>query len=117
MKPIRHKQLAGGRWFELSFVEQMANIGADVGRAISWRTKGNVTYSNHAVERALELIGLTILDEKNRSRLKELCRVRELLIDHFLLDNEYQSTEEGWEKYFHPFTWAARAKPRKDPAP
>jgi hypothetical protein len=25
-----HKELAAGRWFELSLVEQLANIGSDV---------------------------------------------------------------------------------------
>jgi hypothetical protein len=41
----QHKELAAGRWKELSFIEQMANIGSEI-------------------ERALELLGLTIEDEK-----------------------------------------------------
>lgn len=33
-----HKHLKS-RWKNLSFVEQMANVGADIGRAINWRKK------------------------------------------------------------------------------
>jgi hypothetical protein len=31
-----HKELAAGRWLEFSFMEQMANIGSEVERAIKW---------------------------------------------------------------------------------
>jgi len=31
---IIHKGLSKGRWFELSLVEQLANIEADIGRCI-----------------------------------------------------------------------------------
>jgi len=31
---IVHKQLASGRWFKLSLVEQLANVGSDVERTI-----------------------------------------------------------------------------------
>jgi hypothetical protein len=39
-KKIIHKSLAAGRWFELSFIEQFANIGSDVERTIQWKKKG-----------------------------------------------------------------------------
>ena len=34
-----HQSLASGRWQQLSFVEQMANIGSEVERALSWKEK------------------------------------------------------------------------------
>jgi hypothetical protein len=95
-----HKQLASGRWFELSLVEQLANVGSDTDRAIAWRKKGEREYSNQAFERALELLDLTVADPKNRTRLKELLRVREALVDYFVFDNEYGSTDEFWHNYF-----------------
>lgn len=104
---IIHKQLAAGRWFELSLIEQLANVGVDVERAIRWRNKGNLEYSRQAFERALELLDLTLADPKNRKRLKEPCRVRELLVDYFAYDNEYGSTDELWQKYFFAFNYAA----------
>jgi hypothetical protein len=106
---LQHKQLAQGRWFELPLVEQLANIGSEVERALAWREKQNPRYSQLAFERALELLSFTIGDERNRKRLKELTRVREMLVDYFCCDNEYRSTPEFWRKYFFAFHWAARA--------
>jgi len=104
-----HKNLADGQWHRMSFFDQMANIGSEIGRTISWREK-NIEYSQRAFERALELLDLTIGDERNISRLKELCRLREILVDHFAFDNTYHSTDDLWQKYFYAFNFAARAK-------
>lgn len=105
----QHKNLAGGRWQKLTFFEQMANVGSEVGRAINWKNKGNVEYSRMAIERALELLDLTIDNEKRRSRLKELMRVREALADYFVFENSYNSTDKSWQDYFYCFNFAARA--------
>ena len=102
-----HKELAAGRWFELSLMEQLANIGTDVERAIRWRQKGNAEYSQQAFERALDLLDLSIADSKNRKRLKEITRTREALVDYFVYDNEYGSTDQSWHNYFFPFNYAA----------
>lgn len=102
---IIHKDLANGRWNELSIIEQMANVGCDIERAIRWRNKGDLDYSRNAFERALELLQFTIADQKNRKRLKELCRAKEALIDYFVYDNEYASTDEAWQNYFFNFNY------------
>lgn len=110
-----YKELAVGRWFGLSFIEQMANIGSEVIRAISWKKKGNFEYSKNAVERALELLYLTIDDPKNRkfARLKELCRLYETLVDYFYYDNIYDSSDELWYKYFFAFNYKANLEKNK----
>ena len=105
---VVHKELASGRWAEMPFAEQMANIGSEVERAISWRKKGNPEYSYKALERALELLDLTIKDAEGRGKLKELLRLRELMADFFAFDNEYKSTDKDWNKYFYPFIYASR---------
>ncbi len=102
-----HKELAAGRWFRLSLMEQLANVGSDIERTISWKNKGNLEYSAQAFERALELIDLTVADPKNKRRLREILRAREALVDHFVYDNEYNSTDESWQKYFYAFAYAA----------
>ena len=102
-----HKELAKGGWFELSLMEQLANVGTDIERAIRWKQKKNLEYSQKAFERALDLLDLTIADSKNRKRLKELVRTREVLADYFVFDNEYGSTDESWQNYFLPFNYAA----------
>jgi hypothetical protein len=106
----QHRELAEGRWNLLSFAEQMANIGSEIERTISWRKKGRLEISSRAFERALELMDLTIADAKNLTRLRELLRVREAISDHFYFDNFYQSTPESWQRYFGSFLIAARGK-------
>lgn len=107
---MQHKQLSEGRWFSLSFFEQMANVGSEVERAISWDKKNNKEYSQLAINRALELLILTIDDKKNINRLKEIIRVYEVLNDFFYSNNQYQSTNSSWQKYFYNFAYAVRNK-------
>ncbi len=110
-----HKHLSEGRWFKLSFLEQMANIGSEVIRAINWKNKKDKELTIKAVERALELLWLTIEDPKNRQfpKLKELTRIYECLVDYFYFNNEYNFSDEFWQKYFYAFNYAARAKLNK----
>ncbi|MFA5158614.1 MAG: hypothetical protein WC451_05530 [Patescibacteria group bacterium] len=107
MNLIYHKTLTEKKWFLLSFAEQMANIGSEVERTIIWRKKDDQEYSRISFERALELIDLTRLDPKNHHCLKELCRTREMLVDWFF-DNQYNSNDSIWQKYFLAFNYLAR---------
>ena len=86
---IQHKELAAGRWEQMPFIEQMANIGSEV-------------------ERALELTDLTLESVSGFPRLKELARMREALVDSFCGSNQFKSSDELWRKYFLNFTYAAR---------
>ncbi|MDI6785346.1 MAG: hypothetical protein QMD92_01415 [bacterium] len=107
---FQHKDLAKGKWFKLSFPVQMANIGSEVNRAISWKNKNNLKYSQKAFERSLELLSLTISDQKNKRRLRELTRLYEVLVDYFAFNNEYKSTNQSWQNYFLAFNYMARLK-------
>lgn len=86
----------------------MANIGSEVERAISWRKKGDLKYSQEAFERTLDLIDLTIMDCRLRKRLKEITRLREILCDYFAFSNLYKTTDQELQKYFYAFMLAAR---------
>jgi hypothetical protein len=110
---IIHKDLAAGRWFQLSLVEQLGNVGSDVDRAIQWRNRDEKEYSSDALDRALELLDFTIADPKNRKRLREICRVREALVDYFLFDNEYKTNDKWWHNYFMYFAYIAAAQKGK----
>jgi len=105
----KHKSLSEGRWCEFTFFEQMANIGSEVERAILWRDK-NKEYSLKAIERALELIEFTIKDPKNKKKLREILRLKEVLIDYFYFDNKFKSSDELWRKYFYPFMYRIQIK-------
>lgn len=110
MMSASHPSLAAGRWQMFSLVEQLANVGSEVERALNWRNKNNSDYSRRALERALELLHLTIADPRHRGRLKEITRLRELLLDFFLGENEYHSIEQDWRNYFYGFAYAASLK-------
>ena len=105
---IQHKELANGRWNELGLLSQMAHVGGEVERSLKWKKKDNNDYCRKAVERALELLDLTLADPKNKSRLKEIARVREGLVDYFFGANQFASTEKAWRSYFSQLTYASR---------
>lgn len=102
-----HKELVD-RWNTFSIFEQMANIGAEVGRAINWRKKKNDEMSRNAFYRSLELIDFTVEDKKNKNSLGELLRMREVLADYFIGNNIYKSSDKEWDRYFYYFNLAAR---------
>lgn len=101
-----HTSLSISEWQKQSVAEQMANIGSEVIRALSWKKK-NDGIAQRAFERSLELFDLS-KSSRNDSFLKELCRAREIWVDYFAYNNVYQSTEEQWRKYFYQFTYLAR---------
>jgi hypothetical protein len=110
MSGIQHRDLAAGRWWELSLFEQLGNIGSEVSRAIKWSGR-NDDLSRGAFERALELFDLTLDDPRHRqsaSRLRELARAREVVVDYFDGANEYRSTASNLQKYFDEFALAVR---------
>ena len=105
---MQHKDLALGRWQELSLVEQMANIGSEVGRTINWKNKDNDKFRDQAFECALELFFLTVKDKKNKTGLKEILRVRAIFKDYIFGTNEYNFSDDDWQKYFYEFSYASR---------
>jgi hypothetical protein len=98
------------KWFRLSSIEQMANIGAEVGRALNWKKKGEKKLSFNALFRALDLIDASVADQKNKNRLKEFLRTKEILVDYFVGKNIYQTSASQLEKYFYYFNLALRNK-------
>jgi hypothetical protein len=105
---LHHRGLTLERWQQFSLNEQLANIGAEVSRALSWKKQGEKEKSQRALERGLELFDLTIQDRRWLYRLKEILRMREIVCDYFFGENQYQSTPESLDKYFLVFAIAAR---------
>jgi hypothetical protein len=100
-----HPDLAAGRWRRLSLAEQLANVGAEVGRM---RRRRAPAEQSAAFERALELIDLTLADPRWRGRLKEIARARELLCDAADGGRDYGATLEDLDRYFLDFAVLAR---------
>lgn len=88
----------------MPLAEQLSNIGSEVERALNWKAKNNSQYSQKAIERALELLDLSLDSTQEFPRLKELARIRETLTDYFYGTNQFQSSEGSWRKYFLNFT-------------
>ena len=103
-----HPGLAAGRWGELTLMEQLANVGSEVGRAARAKSQGNEQRLAHALDRALDLFDLTLADPRWRGRLREIARAREVVCDFLVGDNAYGSTAESLDRYFLPFATAAR---------
>ncbi len=99
-----HKNLASGRWQEFSLAEQMLNIGAEVNRVIHWKEKEDKANQDKAIERALELIDLTINDKRWRFRLLEILRLREVFCDLFIGNNIYNTSSKSLQDYFLSFS-------------
>ncbi len=99
-----HQELATGRWYKLSLPEQLANIGSEVSRARIWQGKDKNIFWG-AVERALELFDLTLLDVRWKGRLREIARVREVFCDAVTGGKEYKSKLQDLDHYFLHFTF------------
>ena len=110
MTEVQHRDLASGRWWQLSLADQLGNIGSEVSRAVRWSGR-NEELARGALDRALELFDLTLDDPRHRRslpRLRELARAREVVVDFFDGSNEYHSTAASLQKYFDAYALAAR---------
>jgi hypothetical protein len=109
-----HEGLAGGRWHEMSLMEQLANVGSEVGRALRWHEKHNDAAFQKALERALELFSLTVSDPKNSgARLREVLRMREVFLDYIFGGNTHMSTAQSINRYFLAFGAAVNMAKRR----
>jgi len=100
------------RWMQLTFAEQMGNIGSEVGRAIIAHRNGNEMRKTRAIDRAIDLFGATI--EVNIG-IAHLCRLREVVRarDEFLrlfFDDTFDHDAANIDRYFMDFAFVARAE-------
>ena len=108
MKLLYHTDLTVEKWSQWSLCMQLANVGSEVHRIINYKKNGAIVDSRIAFERALELIDLSVADPKHSyGAKKEMLRVREALVDYFVYDNEYGSSDQLWINYFDFFAFAA----------
>ncbi len=102
-----HKELASGRWFELSLAEQLGNIGSEVLRASRQKDKDDGLFWG-AVGRALDLFDLTLSDPRWKGRYWEIGRAREVFCDAVYGGKLYKSSFPDLIRYFDIFALAAR---------
>ena len=100
-----HKNLAAGRWFELSLAEQLGNIGSEYYRASKSKGQNDDRFKS-AAERTLELCELTTSDSRwNEHQQKELVLMQDQVSESL---KEGNSPDSGLQKYFDSFAILAR---------
>ena len=97
------------RWSTLTLVEQLGNIGSEVGRATKWQGKDEKSFWG-AVGRAMELFDLTQMDKRWKKQRSEIDRAREVFADAVLGGHEYNSFLPDLERYFMQFALLARSR-------
>ena len=98
-------------WASLSILQQMGNIGSEVGRAIQAQRAGKPKRVEGAIDRALDLFDATIqvLAEQRSPRLKEVLRARGEFLRLFY-DGTFDEDADAIDRYFRWFALAARAE-------
>jgi len=73
-----HKNLAPDRWQKFSMKQRELMIANELNRAKNWIERKDLEEVKNCYERALELLDLTIEITKDKNRLKEYLRLREM---------------------------------------
>ena len=93
------------KWSKLSLLEQMGNIGSEVGRTYSALQRKDNDAADAAMERALDLFDATISDTiRKSSQIKEILRSKEEFLDSL----SKPSSQAKLEEYFTQYAIAAR---------
>ncbi|MEK7183924.1 MAG: hypothetical protein AAB701_00145 [Patescibacteria group bacterium] len=98
-------------WQERSFIDQMANIGSEVGRSLEAKQVGKPDRSQQAMLRALDLFDATTeqLVRDHSPRTKEVLRAKEQFLIA-LTDSEDHGMGADTNSYFLQFGQAARCR-------
>jgi len=106
-----HVGLAAGRWAALSLVEQLANVGAEVDRAVAaWEAQRPDRF-DRALARALELFDLTAGDGRwGGPRRREILRAREEFCRLFFDEERPPDGVRTLRDYFLRLTLLARRR-------
>lgn len=88
MKNKFHPNLTSKKWQSLSQERQILNIAAEFSRAKNWLVKKQTNEVLYCLNRAFELIDLTINDPRWQKSLNELLRLREILANFYWQTNK-----------------------------
>ena len=90
-------------WYNMPVGMQLANVGSEVNRAITWKRKGDAQRSAGFCNKAIEYLEIMKTDEKNRNRIGELNFCIGVLKDYFLGEYIYNTTDEMLKKDYDAF--------------
>lgn len=90
------------KWFDLSLVQQMINIGNEVKRGL--KCSSDLDKRNMFFERAIHYTQLTMEDGKNAHVLSELLISKEVLEDYFG-EHNLDCTGEQISRYYQAYQY------------
>jgi len=98
------------RWARLPIADQMANIGAEVGRAFAALRRHDQERLEGALRRGLDLFDLTanVWARRKSPRTKEILRARSLFVEAITTGRD----DPQLERYFMQFAAMARLRAR-----
>lgn len=104
--PPAHRHL---NWQRFSIVEQLANVGSEVERAIRSHESGAQARFENALSRALDLFDQTATDPRwSLPRRREVLRAREEFCRLFFDPSVPGDAASSLRRYFLAFATAAR---------
>jgi len=104
-----HTASAAGGWQELTLMEQLANVGSEVERAIRAHQAGRESRWEGALVRALELFDLSARDPRwHGPPRREILRAREEFCRLFFDPSVPADAPQSLRRYFLHFAVAAR---------
>lgn len=96
-------------WQRFSLVEQLANVGSEVDRAIRAHESGATARFDNALSRALDLFDQTASDARwSGPQRREVLRAREEFCRLFFDPTVSPDSSAGLRRYFLAFAVAAR---------
>ena len=87
------------KWQQLTFPQQMGNIGSELSRALNWENRDDPAGRDRALERALDLLDLTLASHHQGGRLRELNRFREAVAAWYVHSREYANSPKLFVDY------------------
>ncbi len=99
------------RWAKMTILEQMGNIGSEVGRTIKAKASGDQTRFEATLARALDLFSATteVLIAQKSARVREVLIAREQFLNLFF-GSAPVGDDKKLENYFMQYAVAARIK-------
>lgn len=94
----------------MTLAEQLGNVGSEYERALRGKERGDPVHFENAFTRMLELLDLTITDPRWKNhRLRELVRLREVVCEELVGENELSKESPNLQNYFLYFGILARS--------
>jgi hypothetical protein len=90
MNVVFHPGMTVEKWGAKPYSYQLLNIASELSRARSWIKERETDHLRRSLERALELIDLTVSSNQGAKPLRDLLRLREEFAGYYLgLHDEY----------------------------